>query len=304
MSRNRIGFQPAGFATPAVPAAVMSGPDEGHPGTGRPPPARIPSHDPLDATARRTSRHRTAGLDCGAAGRVPGPGLRVAAPFVDLLVRLSLAKTFFDPGMLPHIPALDVLRSASAAILVQVSGPLLLVAGFLIRAVALSMLVLTLLAQVGAPHDEHLFWAALFGWYVVQGAGALSLDHLLGKGLGLSPLPLAGRATAAADWFDRQVAPLYRLALRLWLAASIIGATLAPMMLPGMQAGVLPRPAALLAALCLALGFGTPVVCGVLLLASSGAAMMGSRPGDDALRAVAAGAAGACPAADATRSTG
>jgi putative oxidoreductase len=201
--------------------------------------------------------------------------LGVAAPVVDVLVRLSLAKAFFDPGMLPHIAALDVLRSDWAAIAVQVCGPLLLIAGFLVRPVALLMLVLTLLAQAAAPHDEHLFWAALFGWYVVQGAGALSLDHLLGKGLGLSPLPLAGPATAAADWFDRQIAPLYRLALRLWLAAAVAGAVLAPTMLPGMQAGMLPRPAALLAALCLALGLGTPIVAAVLLAASSGAAAMG-----------------------------
>ncbi len=202
--------------------------------------------------------------------------LGVAAPVVDLLVRLSLAKAFFDPGMLPHIPALDALRSAWAAIAVQVSGPLLLGAGFLVRAVSLLMLVLTLLAQVhGTPRDEHLFWAALFGWYVVQGAGPLSLDHLLGRGLGLSPLPLAGRATAAADWFDLQIAPLYRLVLRLWLAAAVVGAVLAPSMLPGMQAGMLPRPAALLAALCLAAGLGTPVVAAVLLVAGSGAAMMG-----------------------------
>jgi NADH dehydrogenase/putative oxidoreductase len=205
--------------------------------------------------------------------------LGVAAPVVDLLVRLSLAKAFFDPGMLPHIPILDVLRADWLAIAVQVGGPLLLIAGFLVRPVALLMLVLTLLAQAGAPQDVHLFWAALFGWYVVQGAGALSLDHLLGKGLGLSPLPLAGPATAAADWFDRQIAPLYRLALRLWLAAAILGAVLAPMMLPGMQAGILPRPAALLAALCLALGLGTPLVAAVLLAASSGAAVMGQDQG-------------------------
>jgi NADH dehydrogenase/putative oxidoreductase len=207
-------------------------------------------------------------------------GLHVAAPVVDLLVRISLAKAFFDPGMLPHIPALDGLRSAWAAIAAQVAGPLLLTAGFLVRPVALLMLVLTLLVQVGltqggAPQDEHLFWAALFGWYVVQGAGGLSLDHLLGKGLGLSPLPLAGPATAAADWFDRQIAPLYRLLLRLWLAAAVVSVALAPTMLPGMQAGMLPRPVALLAALCLALGLGTPIAAVVLLVASSGAAMMG-----------------------------
>src|ERR1700721_177305 len=99
--------------------------------------------------------------------------------------------------------------------------PLLNGGGTVRRPVALLMLVLTLLAHTsGPPQDEHLFWAALFGWYVAQGAGPLSLDHLLAKGLGLSPLPLAGRAMAAADWFDRWVGPLYRLAVRLWLAGA------------------------------------------------------------------------------------
>ena len=41
--------------------------------------------------------------------------------------------------------------------------------------------------------------------------------------MGLSPLPLAGRAMAAADWFDRWIGPLYRLLVRLWLAAALAG---------------------------------------------------------------------------------
>ena len=209
--------------------------------------------------------------------------LRVAAPVVDLLVRLSLAKTFFDPGMVPSSHVADLVRTGWPMVIAQVTGPALLAAGLLVRPVALVMLALTLLAQAsGAPRDEHLFWAALFGWYVVQGAGPLSLDHLLGKGLGLSPLPLAGRAIAAAGWFDRQIGPLYRLALRLWLAAALVGPVLAPAMVPAMApamvpataAAMLPHPVAAIAAVLLALGLGTPVVSAGLLLAVSGAAII------------------------------
>jgi NADH dehydrogenase/putative oxidoreductase len=115
--------------------------------------------------------------------------LRLAAPAVDVLVRLSLAKAFFAPGMLPSGLVGD-LRTAWPSIIVQVMGPVLLAAGLLIRPVALLMLVLTLLAQsFGAPQDEHLFSAALFGWYVVQGAGPMSLDRVLSKGLADSPVP-------------------------------------------------------------------------------------------------------------------
>jgi NADH dehydrogenase/putative oxidoreductase len=202
-------------------------------------------------------------------------GLRLAAPVIDLLVRLSLARAFFDPGMLPNVALLDALRTEWAAIAVQIGGPVLVAVGFLVRPVALVMLVLTLAAQAAVPKDEHLFWVALFGWYGLQGAGPLSLDHLLGKGLGLSPLPFAARGTAAADWVNRRLGPFYRLALRLWLAAAIVGTALAPAMLPGMPSGLLPRPAALLAAACLAGGLGTPIVAAVLLIAGSGAAVMG-----------------------------
>jgi NADH dehydrogenase/putative oxidoreductase len=132
--------------------------------------------------------------------------LRAVAPIVDLLVRLSLAKAFFAPGMLPGGDIGDF-HATWPMIAARVMGPMLLAAGFLVRPLALLMLVLTLLAQsLGVPQDEHLFWAALFGWYVVQGAGPLSLDHILGKGLAHSPLPLAGPAMATLRWVSREVA--------------------------------------------------------------------------------------------------
>ena len=122
-----------------------------------------------------------------------GVVLRLAAPLVDLLVRLSLAKVFFAPGMLQSSQLFDFVQTGWPTIIVQVAGPVLLAAGLWVRPVALLMMVLTLLAQTsGPPQDEHLFWAALFGWYVAQGAGPLSLDHLLGKGLGLVRCRLPG----------------------------------------------------------------------------------------------------------------
>src|ERR1700737_913877 len=114
-----------------------------------------------------------------------GVVLRLAAPLVDLLVRLSLAKAFFAPEMLPSSHLVEFVQTGWPTIIVQVAGPVLLAAGLWVRPVALLMLVLTLLAQTsGSPQDEHLFWVALFGWYVAQGAGPFSLDHLLAKGLG------------------------------------------------------------------------------------------------------------------------
>ena len=72
--------------------------------------------------------------------------LRAVAPIVDLLVRLSLAKAFFAPGMLPGGDLGDF-HATWPIIAAQVTGPVLLAAGFLVRPLALLMLVLTLLAQ-------------------------------------------------------------------------------------------------------------------------------------------------------------
>ena len=151
--------------------------------------------------------------------------LRVAAPVVDLLVRLSLAKTFFDPGMVPSSHVADLVRTGWPMVIAQVAGPVLLAAGLLVRPVALLMLALTLLAQAsGAPQDEHLFWAALFGWYVVAGRGAAVARPSAGQGAGAQPAA-AGRSRdrGRGAGSTGRSAPLYRLALRLWLAAALVG---------------------------------------------------------------------------------
>jgi len=208
-----------------------------------------------------------------------GAARRVAAPVVDLLVRLALAKAFFAPGMFPGIGAADV-HMAWPMIIVQVIGPVLMAIGLLVRPIALLMLVLTLRAQFpGAAQDEHLFWAALFGWYVVHGPASLSLDRLLSNGMKHSPLPLAALAIAAGDWVNRAIGPLYVLAIRFWLAAALGGPVPSSTMLPAMQGDILPSQSLIIGAVLLALGLGTPAVAAVLFVAGSGMAMAGSGHG-------------------------
>ena len=189
-----------------------------------------------------------------------GAAGRAAAPVVDLLVRLALAKAFFAAGMFPGIGAADF-PTAWPMIIVQVIGPVLMAIGLLGRPVALLMLVLTLRAQFsGAAQDEHLFWAALFGWYVVHGPASLSLDRLLSNGMKHSPLPLAALAIAAGDWINRAIGPLYVLAIRLWLAAALA----APALSPYHAAGHARRHAAVAVAYyrCCLAGFGLGYACG------------------------------------------
>jgi NADH dehydrogenase FAD-containing subunit/uncharacterized membrane protein YphA (DoxX/SURF4 family) len=209
-----------------------------------------------------------------------GAALRAAAPVVDLLVRLALAKAFFAPEMFPAIGA-GGFPAAWLMIIVQVIGPILMAVGLLGRPVALLMLVLSLRAQSsGAAQDEHLFWAALFGWYVVHGPASLSLDRLLSNGMKHSPLPLAGRAIAFGDWVKRTIGPLYVLAIRLWLAAALaVPARLPHAMLPTMQEGMLPSSWLVIGAGLLAAGLGTPVVAVTLFVAGAGMAMAGAEHG-------------------------
>ena len=80
---------------------------------------------------------------------------RAAAPVVDLLVRLALAKAFFAPGMFPGIGAADF-PTAWPMIIVQVIGPVLMAIGLQIRPVALLMLVLTCYPQGSRANLESL----------------------------------------------------------------------------------------------------------------------------------------------------
>ena len=140
----------------------------------------------IDVSSERLSRI-TQWLDaCGVV-------LRVAAPMVDLLVRLSLAKAFFAPGMLPSNPLFEFGPAGWPTIIVQIVGPTLLAIGLWVRPISLLMLLLTLLAQnSGPPQDEHLFWAVLFGWYVSRGGGLALVRSFAGQGTGPEPVALRG----------------------------------------------------------------------------------------------------------------
>ena len=199
--------------------------------------------------------------------------VRLAAGPVDLLVRLSLAQALFIGGMMaPHGPMLG-----SAVVI----APALLAVGLLVRPAALAMLALALAPQLaGRPHDTALFQSALFVWYVIEGAGPLSLDRILAKGLAHSPLPFAARAVAGGHWIETRVGPVWRLVLRIWLAASLIGAAIGASLpyhaFPVATAGTYPATLALASGLMLALGLATPVAALALISAATGVAMMGS----------------------------
>jgi len=221
-----------------------------------------------------------------------------AGPVVDLGVRLWLAQIFFVSAVLKlsdwdnalylaaheyPVSWLDPVAAAWLGAGIEFLGSLALAAGIGTRFAALALGALALVIQFNYQAlDAHLFWAALFAWYLVRGAGPLSLDGMIARGLADSAVPFAARGVAAAAALDAHGGPVLQLALRLWLAAALAGAGV----LAG-EAGVfLPLRSAAgfagAAPLALLLGFGlaTRPASLALVLGGAGLRMTGAGPDD------------------------
>ncbi len=231
---------------------------------------------------------------------------RSVAPFVDLMIRLGLAQIFLVSAILKlsnwdnaitlatyeyPVSWMDPVTAAYVGIAIELAGGALLAVGLATRFAAAAMLALSLVIQFNyVVLDANLFWAVLFGWYVVRGAGPLSLDHVLRRGLGDSALPFAAAGIRLASGITRTVGPIYPLLLRVWIAAALAiagwplaveahrtGADLLghlQLWLPSKTAAVYPLYAALIAAPLLVLGLATRAVAVALVLVTLGAPMM------------------------------
>lgn len=168
---------------------------------------------------------------------------RSAAPLAELLIRLWLAQIFFVSGVLKvadwdhalllaateyPVSWMDPVTAAYVGAAIELLAPLLLASGLATRFAAAAMLILSLVIQFNyLAFDAHLFWVALLGWFVVRGAGPLSLDHALRRGLADSALPFAATTIGALGRVSRYGTPLYQLLLRVWLGGSILMVALA-----------------------------------------------------------------------------
>ncbi|MBU2856566.1 FAD-dependent oxidoreductase [Acidithiobacillus ferrooxidans] len=162
-------------------------------------------------------------------------------PVVDLLIRLWLAKVFFVSGVLrifglsiePYlsgaaypVPWVEPLSPTYLGAAIQMIIPMLLALGLATRWAALYMLILVLVVQFNyLALDINLYSAVLFGWFVICGAGPLSLDHLLARGLGDTALPFATALTRLAGAVTRYLRPYYQLLIRLWLGLALLAAS-------------------------------------------------------------------------------
>jgi len=154
--------------------------------------------------------------------------------------------------------------------------PLLLTMGLLTRPVALVLLVETIVDSHGAlAVGAQGAKLALLSWLIVSGAGAISLDSLLGRGLSWIPFRPIRLARGLYVWFERYLSPLLHFVIRVGLAASLVnfvlptGSWLQKSML-GAAATALVHPAWCAVALALALALGCATRLAALVIAVMG----------------------------------
>jgi NADH dehydrogenase/putative oxidoreductase len=196
-------------------------------------------------------------------------------PLLELFIRLWLAQSFFASGMVKAaswrtalllatyeypVSWLDPHTSAVIGLAIELICPPLIAIGLFTRIAAIPLLVLSLVIQFAyKPLPENLFWALLFGMMILRGAGALSLDQLLGPAALSSALPLAGTARRLLEAVDRVGRLVVPLALRLFMAAFLWA--------------MAPVGAALLAG-----GLASRLIAALLFLMTTAAGMMRAGP--------------------------
>jgi putative oxidoreductase len=216
---------------------------------------------------------------------------RSAGPIVDLLIRMWLAQMFFASAVvkLAHwgdalylaaheypVAWMNPMTAAYLGVSIEFFGAALLAVGLATRFAAISMLILAMVVQLNyVVLDSNLFQAALLGWFVVRGAGALSLDRLLSRGLADSALPLAAGVQRVLALFTRPGAPVYLLFIRIWGGGAIVltGFTVtmsasANTWLPLTSARHFASPLELILASLVIVGLGTRFAALALIIAS------------------------------------
>lgn len=216
-----------------------------------------------------------------------------AAAILDLVIRLWLAEIFFVSGVLKianwqtalylaaneyPVSWMDPVTAAYLGVSIELLGSVLLALGLATRFAALPMLVLSLVIQFNyVAVDQQLFWALLLGWSVVNGAGALSMDRMLARGLEQTAIPFVTSWIRFAALLNRAGIPVFLLAVRVWLALALFAAAsgwgAGLVLLPVTSAAAFPAPLALAGSLLLAAGLGARLLVLVLVAGFTAGAM-------------------------------
>lgn len=205
--------------------------------------ANRPMSDRVMGAGLPRQKPSTLALVLVSASDVFGAADRAAHPFLDLILRLWLAQIFFRAAIVnladwkgtlylfahePPVSWLDPVTVAYLGTAIELIAPLLLALGLATRPAALALLAVTLAMQGTYEQlNAHVFWALLFAWYAMMGAGSLSIDRLLSRGSEDIALPFAASLVRRCAAITRYLGPLYLLVVRLALALMLAGTTLA-----------------------------------------------------------------------------
>ncbi|MFN0304365.1 MAG: FAD-dependent oxidoreductase [Burkholderiales bacterium] len=218
-------------------------------------------------------------------GRITSLGEKTVAPLVDLIIRVLIAKTFLVSAIIKlsdwdnalalardeyPVSWMDPVSAATIAVSIELLGASLLAVGLATRGAALALAALALVIQFNyIVLDTHLFWVALLGWFIVRGAGPISLDANLARGLAASALPFAAPILRGLHAFSAGAKPLYLLLVRLWLGLAVLAAAgfgnLSPLLFPMRSADV--GTLVLACAFVCAIGFGARFAAALWIVA-------------------------------------
>ena len=186
---------------------------------------------------------------------------------------LDLAANEYPVGLFSSMVA------AHLGVSIEVLCAALLALGLTTRYAAASLLGLSLVVQLDYKQfDSQLFWIALFGWYTVCGAGPLSIDRVLRRGLATSALPAIPQILRLSEWIRAQLGPVYVSLLRVWLSLALlaVGSPFAlrsltailplALWLPVEVAGHVPAGAAFFCRRTPAVGLGRPAILAMALI--------------------------------------
>ena len=176
-------------------------------------------------------------------------------PIFDLALRGFLAQSFWVSGLIKvadwqtalnlsryeyPVSWMDPVTAAYVGISIELLAPVMLVFGFATRLSAFSLLALSLVIQLEyRALNEHVFWAILFAWYAVRGAGSISLDHFLGRGMIDTALPFSTLFHTSLVACQRVLEPVFLLLVRGGLACLLYFGAQPSVAPEGMQAALL-----------------------------------------------------------------
>jgi len=115
-----------------------------------------------------------------------------------------------------------VLRSGGSPLTwLVIAASLFLLCGFATRIAALGLIAVALAA--GPASGVTIILIGILGWYPICGAGALSIDQALERGLRWTPLMFMAAMTSFCRQLTRWGGPTYAFGLRLLVAAVLVG---------------------------------------------------------------------------------